>query len=110
MAKQKPESGWKEVSTSAGAPFVNWKKGKVVRGIVQGFREYQYKRKPHQCMEVTDTDTGETVGVNDHYSLLTLFKTAKPGDMVEITHLGVKKLKGRQTLHQFKVRIKAGKK
>lgn len=102
------KSGWEEVSTSGSAPFVKWtKKGMVVEGIVVTIRDYTYKNKPHQAMEITDTKTGEVMGLPDSFALLPLFKIAKKGDSVRVTFLGKKKLKGKQTLNEFKVQRKA---
>lgn len=109
MPKSTSNSGkraWKDVATG-GSQFVKWSAGKIIEGVVKGFREYKFKKEKRRLMEVADMSTGEVHAIGEYAALSNLFSTAKKGDEVRIKLIGKKKMKGgKNPMLQFKVQIR----
>lgn len=108
MSKSKSNTGkdgWADVMQGGRPPFIAWKKkGQTVEGIVGDHWTYSYKKKDHTAMAVTDTQTGEVVGLTDNYALAPLIALAKKGDSVRIVfgaRKNIGKGKNKQTLLEF---------
>lgn len=100
MPKQQSNTGtgkrvYKKVSTG-GSQFVDWKKTKLVEGVIKGFRKYVYKKKKRELMEVANEKTGEIVALGHYAALDNLFSMAKKGDAVRVKLMGRKKIKGQK--------------
>lgn len=86
---------YRKVATG-GSQFVDWKKTKLVEGVVKGFRKYTYKKKQRELMEVANESTGEIVALGRYAALDNLFDIAKKGDAVRVKLTGRKKIKGQK--------------
>lgn len=105
MAAEK--KGWKKLSTGGKAPFVIWKvKNQSIHGKITAKGSYNYKGKKHSLIEFVNMATGEIGALADNYGLRGLL-AEKVGTEFRVKFLGVKKLKGKQTLKEFVVEVRS---
>lgn len=94
-----------------GGEAVEWKKGVIVTGVVNGIKTIQKKKpkkgeKPTTRLMLVQTEKGE-VGVWEKAALSGLFDKAKKGSAVFIRHEGMGKAKpGQSKPHLFTAAMK----
>jgi len=117
MAKQKANTkisipkGYKVVDTNGQTSSVDWVKTPVVMGEVVEHKVVEIKDKKTKKFKesrliVVATKDGDEVAVWEKHQLTKLFDSCEVGDNVFIQHIGIKKLPGGKSLHEFACGVK----